>query len=110
MVNVPFKPVGFVGDSLAQIRRFPEGVRKAAGVERHKVQQGIEPTDWKPMSNIGPGVREIRLRDEVGAYRVIYIARIATKIYVLHAFQEKTEKTSKHDLELAMLRLKQIGL
>ena len=87
----------------------PEGVRKEAGVDLHKVQQGIEPTDWKPMPGIGPGVREIRTQDEAGAFRVIYVAKIADAICVLHAFQKKTQTTSKQDMDLATVRLKQIS-
>jgi phage-related protein len=64
------KRVEFLGDSLAEIRRFPEVARKEAGVQLHKIQLGFDPSDWKPMSSIGPGVREIRIRDEAGAFRV----------------------------------------
>ena len=99
------KPLRFLGDSLHRIKGFPEGVRKEAGVELHKVQQGIEPTDWKPMTTIGPGVHEIRIRDEAGAFRVVYVARIESAVYVLHAFQKKTGQTAKRDLDLAQTRL-----
>ena len=104
----PVKPVRFLGDSLQQIKSFPESVRKEAGVELHKVQQGIEPNDWKPMTSIGSGVREIRIRDESGAFRMLYIANIKSAVYVLHAFQKKTGRTATRDLDLAASRLKQI--
>ena len=84
------------------------GARKEAGVELHKVQQGIEPTDWKPMTSVGPGVQEIRIRDGSGAFRVVYVAKIESAVYVLHAFQKKTEQTAKRDLDLAQARLKTI--
>jgi len=103
------KPLLFLGDSLQRIRDFPESARKAAGVELHKVQQGIEPSDWKPMASLGPGIREIRIRDEGGAFRVIYVANIEYAVYVVHAFQKKTERTAKRDLDLVASRLKQIG-
>ena len=108
MPEVQIKPLRFLGDSLDRIKGFPEGVRKEAGVELHKVQQGIEPSDWKPMTTIGPGVHEIRIRDEAGAFRVVYVARIESAVYVLHAFQKKTERTAKRDLDLAQARLKLI--
>jgi len=108
MADEALTPVRFLGDALQQIRAFPESARKAAGVELHKLQQGIEPSDWKPMTTVGPGVREIRIRDESGAYRVIYIARIESAVYVLHAFQKKTQETLKRELDLATSRLKQI--
>jgi phage-related protein len=102
------KRLEFLGDSLAQVRDFPEGARKDAGVQLHKVQLGLEPSDWKPMTTIGPGVREIRIRDEAGAFRVLYVAHIADAVFVLHAFQKKTQQTAKRDLDLAASRLTQI--
>ena len=89
MVDGQTKPLRFLGNSLQQIRDFPEDARKEAGVELHKIQQGLEPNDWKPMTSVGPGVREIRIRDEGGAFRVLYVANIESAIYVLHAFQEE---------------------
>ena len=82
--------------------------RKEAGVQLHKVQQGFEPSDWKPMTTVGQGVREIRIRDEAGAFRVLYIAKIGEVVYVLHSFQKKTQQTAKRDLDLAAARLRQI--
>lgn len=83
-------------------------MRKEAGVQLHKVQQGIEPSDWKPMTSVGQGVREIRIRDEAGIFRVLYIAKIEDTVYVLHAFQKKAQQTAKRDLDLAATRLRQI--
>ena len=59
------------------------------------------------MQSVGRGVREIRVRDASGAYRVIYVARIQDAIYVLHAFAKKTQRTPERDLTLAAARLKQ---
>ena len=83
---------------------FPKSARIRAGHELFMVQAGRDPDDWKPMSDIGPGVCEIHIRDSGGAYRVIYVAKFAAAVYVLHAFQKKTEKTSPPDLELAWQR------
>ena len=77
-------------------------------MQLYRVQNGYDPTDWKPMASIGAGVREIRIRDEVGAFRVIYLATVAEAIYVLHAFQKKTSRTDERDVRLARMRLKQI--
>ena len=60
------------------------------------------------METIGPGVREIRIRDKSGAYRVIYVAKFAQAIYVLHCFQKKTQKTAPSDLTLAQRRYKEL--
>lgn len=102
------KRVEFFGDSLEQLRDFPEMARKEAGVQLHKVQQGIQPSNWKPMTSVGQGVREIRIRDEAGIFRVLYITKIEDTVYVLHAFQKKTLQTAKRDLDLAATRLRQI--
>ncbi|MBI2736109.1 MAG: type II toxin-antitoxin system RelE/ParE family toxin [Rhodospirillales bacterium] len=100
------KPVVFLGDSLDRIRGFPERARHRAGVELRQVQHGFDPSDWKPMKSIGKSVREIRIRDEAGAFRVLYVANIAEVVYVLHAFQKKTRATSKRDLSLGLLRFR----
>jgi phage-related protein len=102
------KRVTFHGDSLDRLRDFPENARREAGHELYQVQKGRDPTDWKPMSTIGAGVRESRIRDAIGAYRVIYIATFADAIHVLHAFQKRTPKTARRDLELAATRLRQL--
>ena len=96
-----FKPVTFHGDSLDRLRDFPEDARREAGHELYQVQKGLDPSDWKPVPTIGAGVREIRIRDRIGAYRVIYIATLADAIHVLHAFQKKSQKTVQRDLALA---------
>jgi phage-related protein len=107
------KPVEFRGSSLDDLRAFPLAVRREAGHRLDQVQRGQEPDDWKPMNAVGQGVREIRIRDAGGAFRVIYVARFADAVYVLHCFQKKTEKTGKTDLDLAAKRyrdlLKELG-
>ena len=80
--------------------------RAAAGFQLSEVQRGEDPKDWKPMKTIGPGVREIRIREARGAFRVIYVSSIDAAILVLHAFQKKTQNTSQADLDLARARLK----
>lgn len=102
------KPIRFLGDSLERLREFPEDARHDAGYQLEQVQRGEQPNDFKPMPNIGKGVEEIRLRDESGIYRVIYSARLADVIYVLHAFQKKTQTTAKRDIELARERFHQL--
>ena len=73
-----------------------------------KVQNGKEPSDWKPMETVGAGVKEIRIQDEAGAFRVIYLAKLADAIYVLHCFQKKTPQTSEKDIKLARKRFKDL--
>jgi len=102
------KPIEFMGDSLARVREFPKGARRAAGYQLDRVQRGLEPDDWKSMQAIGPGVRELRIRDRAGAFRVIYLATLADRVVVLHAFQKKTQRTAKQDIELAANRLAEL--
>jgi phage-related protein len=102
------KPVRFLGDSLKSIRSFPEEAKQDAGYQLDKVQRGEQPDDFKPMPSIGKGVEEIRIRDDSGAYRVIYTARLAEAVYVIHAFQKKTQATSKRDIEMARERFAQL--
>ena len=102
------KPVTFLGDSLKRVREFPEDARQDTGYQLDRVQRGMQPDDFKPMPSIGKGVEEIRVRDETGAYRVVYTARLAEAVYVLHAFQKKTQATSKRDIDLAVERFKEL--
>jgi phage-related protein len=86
------------------LREFPEDVRQDAGYQLDKVQHGEQPDDFRPMPTIGKGAAELRVWDDSGTYRVIYVAKLADAVYVLHAFQKKTHATSKHDIELAKTR------
>ena len=102
------KPVRFLGDSLKCLRDFPEDARQEAGYQLDKVQRGEQPEDFKPMPSVGAGVQEIRVRDDSGAYRVIYVARFEEAVFVLHAFQKKTPATPKRDIDLAKMRFAQL--
>lgn len=102
------KPVEFVGSSLDDLRAFPLTARREAGYQLDQVQNGHEPDDWKPMNTVGKGVKEIRIRDAAGAFRIIYVAKFADAVYVLHCFQKKAEKTSKADVELAAKRYRDL--
>ena len=102
------KPVAFLGDSLDEVRSFPDGARREVGFQIDRLQRGLDPDNWKPMKTIGPGVREIRVQETSGTYRVIYIATLEDAVYVLHAFQKETQATSKHDLDLATTRCKEL--
>lgn len=103
------KPIEFLGDSLAVLRAFPQAARREAGFQLDRVQRGLSPDDWKPMTSIGTGVREIRVRDAFGVYRVIYIASFDEAVFVLHCFQKKTGKTAQTDLDLAKTRLRELA-
>ena len=102
------KQVQFLGDSLQSLRDFPADARHDAGYQLDKVQRGLQPDDFKPMPIIGKGVEEIRIRDDSGIYRVIYTARLANAVFVLHAFQKKTQRTSQRDIEIARARFSEM--
>jgi len=99
------KPVEWLGDSRERVQAFPSEPRREVGFELWEVQQGKQPSDWKPMPSVGLGVNEIRVRAG-NAYRLIYVARFSEAVYVLHAFEKKSRKTSKPDLELARKRFR----
>ena len=102
------KPIVWIGTSRDDLKNFPESARRSAGHQLGRVQRGRLPKDWKPMSEIGVGVCEIRIFDVAGAFRVIYIARFGNAIYVLHVFQKKSQKTSWQDVDLARKRFRSI--
>jgi phage-related protein len=107
--NVFVKPVFWMGGSREDVRRFPETAQDSLGFELYRVQCGFDPKDWKPMTGIGTGVKEIRVRDEAGIFRLIYLAARPEGVYVLHCFQKKSQKTSRSDFDLAMKRFKAIA-
>lgn len=100
------KQLHWVGTSLDDLRAFPVGPRAEAGLDLRLVQQGVEPRDWKPMPEIAPGAREIRIRGPSGAFRVVYVVEGPSDVYVLHAFQKKTQRTPLHDIRKAKDRYK----
>ena len=103
------KDVRFTGSSLDDLKKFPASARRDAGFELSNVQSGLQPSDWKPMSTVGAGVGEIRIKDEAGIYRVIYVAKFEEAVYVLHVFEKKTQKTRKADIALAKSRYKALA-
>ena len=98
----------FIGSSIDDLRDFPLEARREAGFELDAVRRGLMPSDFKPMLNAGAGAYEIRLH-VLGEWRLIYVAKFDNAVYVLHAFQKKTQKTRKEDIELAARRYRQIG-
>lgn len=101
------KALFWVGSSLQDVRAFPEDARRIAGHELHLVQQGLEPDDWKALPGVGPGVYELRIRTRL-EHRVFYVAKFAEGIYVLHAFEKKSQQLPRKDLELARGRYKDV--
>jgi phage-related protein len=99
------KLITWCGDSLHRIREFPEAARRKVGQQLNRLQHGLEPHDWKPMPSVGAGACEIRVH-AIDEHRVIYVAKFADAIYVLHAFAKKSQKAPKRDLTIASARLR----
>lgn len=99
----PDKPIAWRGSSLIDVRDFPDDARTEAGYQLHLLQQGKQPDDWKPMSTVGGGVYEIRIHT-AAEYRVLVVTKFSEALYVLHAFEKKSQKTPNRDLELARRR------
>lgn len=102
------KEIRWIGSAYDDLCAFPEAPRRAAGHQLGRVQAGLSPDDWKPFDDVGAGTREIRIRDEDGIHRVMYVAKFEEAIYVLHCFQKKTRTTSKHDKAIASSRYKAV--
>ena len=98
------KKLFFLGDSLKRLRGFNSNAKQDVGFQLDKIQRGEQPDDFKPMPSIGKGVEELRVWDNSGTYRVIYTARIKDAVYILHAFQKKSQATLKKDIDLAKKR------
>ena len=106
------KPAVWIGSSYRDILEFSPAARRAAGHNPGLVQNGLCPDDWKPMDGVGPGTHEIRVvtAENGGSiqHRVFYVAKFEEAVYVLHAFEKKTQKTSRHDIEIGRARYRQM--
>jgi phage-related protein len=98
----------FVAGAERDYLALPREVRKSGGFQLKRVQEGKEPLDWKPMPSVGKGVREIRIWERAGTYRIIYYVQSSAGVFVLHAFVKKTQKTEQRDIDLARKRLKEV--
>ncbi len=102
------KEIRWVGSAYNDLLAFPDAPRRTAGFQLGKVQVGLDPDDWKPFDELGPGTREIRIREANGIYRVMYVAKFEEAVYVLHCFQKKTQATSKLDKGIAEARYRAV--
>ncbi|MTI14181.1 type II toxin-antitoxin system RelE/ParE family toxin [Sansalvadorimonas verongulae] len=100
------KPIEWIGSALDDLLDFPDGAKKEAGFQLHRVQHDLEPERWKEFKTVGAGVKEIIISEEGDAFRVMYVAKFEEAVYVLHSFQKKTQQTSKHDKQIASRRYK----
>jgi phage-related protein len=99
------KPLLWLGSARNDVRAFPGDARRIAGYQLRRIQQGLDPSDWKPMSSVGVAVREVRIHTD-RERRVLYVAKFEEGVYILHAFEKRTRKTSARDVALARERLR----
>jgi phage-related protein len=98
------KRLVWLGSSLEEVRNWTDDAQRDAGYQLFKIQSGLEPSDWKPLPSVGSGVQELRIHCG-NEYRIVYVAKLAEAVYVLHAFEKKTRKTPRAALEAARQRL-----
>jgi phage-related protein len=103
------KEIRWVGSSYHDLLAFPDQPRRRAGFQLAKVQAGLDPDNWKAFDIVGAGTREIRINEQEGAFRVMYVAKFVEAIYVLHCFDKKTQATSRHDREIAEARYRAVA-
>lgn len=104
-MKVKLSPIIWLGNTRDVVRSWPVKTRQRAGEELFRLQIGSEPLHWRSMKSVGRGVREIKI-SEGGQYRVFYVMRRSEGIVVLHAFEKKTQRTLKSDIEQGKKRLK----
>ena len=94
----------------SELKEFPLSIREDLADALARLDEGhfLSMPLSKPMSSIGKGVHELRLRDRSGIYRVIYVFLGSGVIYLLHAFKKKTQQTPKHHIEIAKKRLREV--
>ena len=103
------KEIYWLGSSYKDLLSFPVEAKQDAGYQLHRIQNGLNPEDWKPFTAVGSGVKEIRINNEGNAFRVMYVAKFEEKIYVLHSFQKKSQKTRPIDIQIAKTRYNAIA-
>jgi len=100
--------IEWLGDSHDVVCGCSKDVRRAIGGELYLLQIGEEPLHARPMKTVGQGVWELRISEKEGEFRVLYVVKRSDRIYVLHVFRKKAQKTPQKHIGLAKDRLKQI--
>ncbi len=104
------RKIRWMGDSLDQLKEFPDEVKRDMGFAIFEAQHGRKNTNAKPMKGLGSGVLEIVSNHDKDTYRAVYAVKLGADIYVLHAFKKKSNKgneTPRPDMDLIKRRLKQ---
>lgn len=104
------KEIRWLGSSYRDLLAFPEEMRRQAGFQLGKIQAGLDRDDWKPFDSIGPGTREIRIREADGIFRIMYVTKFVEALYVLHCFQKNAQKLGPRNRKIAEMRYRAITL
>src|SRR5260370_33552038 len=100
--------IAWEGDSKEVIRSFPDEAKYNLGFGLRLLQQGQQPTDYRSMSSIGPGVFELRDQDERACYRIIFLSRIRGVIHVPHCFEKRSRESPTEEVNTASQRLRAV--
>jgi phage-related protein len=106
-MGIELKPIRWLGTTRDDIREQGRAIRYELGQQLLRVQMGLMPNNYKPMSTVGPGADEIRVRDADGVARLMYVAKFHETICILHVFTKKTQRTPKTDIEIAKKRYRE---
>ncbi len=110
MAKTADKEIVWMGDSLDNLKSFPEEVKDVIGHALRQAQRGMKHPSVKPLKGFkGAGVLEVVESYDGNAYRAVYTVRIINKVYVLHSFQKKAKtgiKTPQKEIDLIKTRLR----
>lgn len=112
MAPIVWKPVEWVGSSKADLRAFPDTVRRVVGFALYQAQVGLKHPDARPLKGLGGRVLEVISKHDGNSFRAVYSVRFGDAVYVIHAFQKKAKRgvaTPKHEIDLIRQRLKAAG-
>ena len=102
--------IGILKQCQKELEEFPEEIREDLVDMLARLDMGImlSMPISRPMPSIGRSVHELRLRDRSGIYRVIYVLVRQGDIWLIHAFQKKSQQTPAQSIELAKRRIKEV--
>jgi phage-related protein len=106
-MDLDLKPIRWLGTTRDDIRDQRPDIRNELGQQLLRLQMGLMPNNYKPMSTVGPGAYEIRVHDADGIARLLYVAKFHDTICVLHVFLKKSQKTPRTDIDIAKKRYRE---
>lgn len=108
--TIQMKEIIFHYKAREVVQSFPREIRRSLGKALRELQTGEKlgmPLS-RPMSAVGIGVSELRIKDSSGAFRVFYLTKSIRGILVFHAFRKKSQKTPLREIELGRKHLREM--